>query len=176
VDALIAKGSVDKERVGRWAGARAGTYRVYQRVECRFKAVSVGAGIFRLDDVLREYGHHAVHAAVSAPARRGRSGNLQEDFRRFPILRKRKHHADPARRKLPRCDTERVRTAAGAGRPGRAVKMCGVQGIRARVLQSEAATRGDGRNEKGFADIWAKRARAAGGTGATEKKEKSRVQ
>jgi len=60
VDALIAKGWVDKDRLGSMGWSQGGYISAFITASSnRFKRCR-WAREFRLDDVLREYGHHAV--------------------------------------------------------------------------------------------------------------------
>ncbi len=123
VDALIAKGWVDKDRVGSMGWSQGGYISAFITASSdRFRAA-----IFAFDTV-------------------GRSGNLQEDFTNQ--LHREGQHADsdPTRRERPKsADPECLRTAAGAGRPRCARKDGGIQRIRARHYKTETATRGNGR-------------------------------
>jgi poly(3-hydroxybutyrate) depolymerase len=81
VDSLIAKGIVDPAKVGTMGWSQGGYISAFLTTHdaARFKAVSVGAGHFRLDDVLREHGHSSLHAAVSESHAVGGSGDLRQD-------------------------------------------------------------------------------------------------
>ena len=81
IDALIAQGLVDSNRVGAMGWSQGGYISAYLTTHdsARFKAGVGRRRHLRLDDVLREHGHHAVHASVPEGYAVGRSGDLRED-------------------------------------------------------------------------------------------------
>src|SRR5262245_62134746 len=73
-----------------------------------------------LGDLLLQHGHHAVHDSISWRRPCGRPRNLREDF--ADELHQTGEDADADstwRIRQTRADPERLRVAAGAGRPGR---------------------------------------------------------
>jgi len=79
VDHLISKGFIDRDRVARWDGAgrlHLGIITCYAIASGRVG----GCGPFRLDDVLREYGHPSLHAAIFEATPSGGLGDLSQDF------------------------------------------------------------------------------------------------
>ena len=80
VDSLIAKGIVDSEPNGLDGLVRG---RIHLRVSDDAHGPLQGhfgrRGNQRLDDLLRQHGHHAVHPAVSARDSVGRPGDLRQD-------------------------------------------------------------------------------------------------
>ena len=75
------KGSSTAISVGAMGWSQGGYISAYLTTHdsARFKAISVGAGNLRLDDVLRQHRHPPVHASVAESHAVGRSADLRED-------------------------------------------------------------------------------------------------
>ncbi len=148
IDALIAQGLVDPAASARWAGARAATSR--RSLDARQRAVQGDLGRRRhlgLDDVLRDDGHHAVHAAVSEGDAVGRSGDLQEDLADHVHQGRQDADAHPARRHRPaRAAAGCVRAlprAARSARADEAHRLPRLRGRRAWAVETQVLTRSD---------------------------------
>jgi dipeptidyl aminopeptidase/acylaminoacyl peptidase len=146
VDSLIARGIVDKDRVGAMGWSQGGYISAF--ITCysdRFKAVSVGAGI---SDWMTYYVNTDIHPFTRQYLKAtpwGRPGDLPQDVAHY-LREPRKHSdADPTRRPgQTRPAAQRFRTISGAPGPQGPGEADPLQGFRAPHQQAQTATRRDG--------------------------------
>ena len=121
VDALVAQGLADPDRLGVMGWSQGGYISAFLATNTdRFKAISVGAGHQRLDDVLRQHRHHALHAAVPAGDAVGRSRDLRPHLADHEREEGEVAHAHPARReRQARAHPERLPALPRPARHGR---------------------------------------------------------
>ena len=143
---LIAKGIVDKDRVGAMGWSQGGYISAF--ITCysdRFKAVSVGAGI---SNWMTYYVNTDIHPFTRQYLKATPWDDPEIYRKTSPITyvnRAQDADADPARRPgQARAAAQRLRAIPGAAGPRRAGEADPVQGLRPRDQQAKAAARGDG--------------------------------
>ncbi len=145
VDSLIAKGFVDRDRVGAMGWSEGGYISAFITTSSdRFKAVSVGACI---SDWMTYYANTDITPFTPQYLRapRGRTEDLRADLADHLCGQGEDADPDPARRgRQARADRQRLRASPGAGRPRRAGQDGRLRRLRTPYQQAEAATRGDG--------------------------------
>jgi len=117
----------DKDRLGSMGWSQGGYISRSSRHRGRFKAVSVGAGISGLDDVLREYGHHAFTRQY-LHARLGTIGNYKRTSR-SATSQGQDADANPNTEKRPRVP---IQTRSNCGRRSKTAA-CGKDGCVQRI-------------------------------------------
>ncbi len=146
VDSLIAKGIVDKDRVGAMGWSQGGYISAF--ITCysdRFKAVSVGAGISDWTTYYVNTDIHPVHAPVPEGDALGRPGNLPQDVADHLREPRADSDLDPAWRPgQARPAAQRLRTVSGAAGPQGPREAGPLQGLRPPHQQAQTAARRDG--------------------------------
>ena len=125
VDFLIAKGLVDKDRVGAMGWSEGGYISAFiTTLQRPVQGCFSGRWHLRLDDLLRQHRYSSVHAPVSESHALGRSGHLSEDLAHFLRQQGQDADADPAWRSgQARSASECVRVVSGLKDRGVPVKL-----------------------------------------------------